>query len=69
MNLLVDKCFCHHEIKVLTGMGLKSPSLVNDNEKNAFHDAAEKLLIKVGGIKGKAIQKGQKILQMMQTTQ
>ena len=62
MDNLVDKCFCHHDVKMLTGMGLKSPSLVKDTEKNAMHDAAEKLLMKVGGIKGNAIKKGQKYI-------
>ena len=60
MDHLVDKCFCHQDVKTLTGMGLKSPSLVKDTEKNTMHDAAEKLLMKVGGIKGNAIKKGQK---------
>ena len=56
MDFLVDKCFCRHDVKTLMGMGLKAPSSVQDNEKNAMHDAAEKLLMRVGGIKGKAIQ-------------
>ena len=60
MDKLVDKCFDKNNIKTLRGMGLKSPSAVQDNEKNVMHDAAEKLLMKVGGIKGKAIQNNQK---------
>lgn len=56
MDNLVDKCFCKHDIKLLKGMGLKAPSEVDNGEEITMHDAAEKLLMKVGGIKGKAIQ-------------
>ena len=58
MDSLVDKCFCKHDIDVLKGFGLTEPSKVND--VNAMHDTAEKLLMKVGGIKGKAIQQHDK---------
>lgn len=58
---LVDKCFDSHDVKMLRGLGLKAPSDTQDNEKEQMHRAAEKLLMKVGGIKGKAIQNGDKV--------
>ena len=59
---LVDACFCRHDIDVLKGMGLMAPSDVDFGDEIMMHDAAEKQFRKVRGIKGKAVQNGEKEL-------
>ena len=62
MDNLVDACFCKHDIDLLKGMGLKTPSEVDNGDEIAMHDAAEKQFKRVRGLKGKAIQNGDKVI-------
>ena len=62
MDKLVDLCFCEHDIELLKGFNLKAPSDVPFGSENAAHDAAKKQFLRVQGMKGRAVQNGNKEL-------